>query len=124
MSPATRRPATDSVIIPLDTTSPVTDSVPVPLREIALPPAPPQPAWSSAATVGVYRRLLTPPEDELFRVGLAPFVRIFANCSWSDRVAVILNWLPCAPRADTTCVSVVPSPNEHVTVSGLAPGGA
>ena len=43
---------------------------------------------------------------------------------WSDRVAVNLNWLPCAPRADTTCVSVVPSPNEHVTVSGLAPGGA
>src|SRR6266567_4281716 len=124
MSPATRMPATDSVIVPLETMSPVTDRVPMPPMEMAVPPAPPHPAWFSAATVGVYRRLLTPPEDEPLRVGLAPLVRILANCSWSDRVAMNLNWLPCAPRADTTCVSVVPSPNEHVIVSGLAPGAA
>src|SRR5690242_11462045 len=101
MSPATRMPATDRAMVPLETTSPVTDRVPLPLIEIALPPAPPHPAWSKAAIVGVYRRLLTPPEDEPFKVGLAPLVRILPNCSWSDRVAVNLNWLPWAPRADT-----------------------
>src|ERR1700680_1974993 len=62
MSPATRSPAPESDTAPLETTSPLTFSVPAPAIVRALPPAPPHPAWSSAATAGVKRRLLTPPD--------------------------------------------------------------
>ena len=52
MSPATRTAPLDTETAPLDTMSPVTFRVPDPVTEIAAPPAPPHPAWSSAATAG------------------------------------------------------------------------
>src|SRR5260370_168407 len=52
MSPTTRSAEDDTVIAPLETTSPTTDRVPPPLSEIALPLAPPHPAWVSAHSAG------------------------------------------------------------------------
>src|SRR5438034_11131442 len=125
MSPATRTlpDATDTA--PLDTRSPAMFSVPVPLMLMALPPVPPvppHPAPSSAATVGVYRRLLTLPWVAAASVGLVPLVRTRPNWSWSVFVAVSWNWLPCGPITRATSVSTVPSENVHVTVHGDAPG--
>src|ERR1700686_2283513 len=122
MSPVTRRPAPDSDTAPLETTSPVTFNVPAPLIVRALPPAPPHPAWSSAATAGVKRRLLTPPDADPLIVGFPPLVRTLANWSWSGRLAERLNRLPRGPRLETTWVSTVPSEKLQVTVKGPAPG--
>src|SRR5713226_9438418 len=122
MSPATTRLAPETVMAPLDTTSPFTLRVPEPLIDSAVPPAPPHPAWLRAARAGVNRRLLTPPDAVLLSVGFDPLVRILANCSWRELVAVRVNRLPCAPRAETTWVSTVPPVKVQVTVTGLAPG--
>src|SRR3979490_2052169 len=109
MSPATLAVPADTEITPSDTRSPPSNSVPLPLIEMALPDVPPQPAWLSAAMVGEYSWLLTLPEALPARLGVAPLVRIRANWRGSERVAVMLNWLPRAPRADTTSVRTVPS---------------
>ena len=62
------------------------------------------------------------PEPVPPSVGLAPLVRMRANCSCSERVAVIANRLPCGPSEEATCVKTVPSENVHVTVNEAAPG--
>src|ERR1700687_2845694 len=98
-----------TLIAPLATASPRMARVPLPDTVSAAPGFPPQPAWSRAATVGEYSRLLTPPEAATAIVGEEPLVRIWPNWSARERLAVRRNLLPCAPAADTTCVSIVPS---------------
>src|SRR5258708_5148897 len=122
MSPPTLRLPLLTTIAPFETMSPRTSRLPAPETEIASPPTPPHPFWLSAARVGVYRRLFTPPEAVAASLGVAPLVRIRANCRSSDRVAVMVNWLPCGPSADTTWVSSVPSEYVQVTVYGTAVG--
>ena len=97
-------------------------SVPVPLMLMAFPPVPPQPDPSSAATVGVYRRLLTLPWAAAPSVGLVPLVRTRPNWSWSVFVAVSWNRLPCGPITRAVSVRTVPSEKVHVTVQGDAAG--
>src|ERR1700674_1890324 len=122
MSPVTRSPAPERETAPLETTSPITFNVPAPVSVRALPPAPPHPAWSSAATAGVKRRLLTPPDAAPVIVGLPPFVRTLANWSCSKRLPTRLKRLPWGPRLETTWVSTVPSAKLQVTVTGPATG--
>src|SRR5438093_385677 len=62
------------------------------------------------------------PRSPVHGLGAAPLVRMRANCSWRERVAVSVNRLPAAPSAETTCVSTVPSAYVQVTVRGPAPG--
>src|SRR5690242_3639399 len=116
MSPVTFMVPLVMEMVPADTTSPITLSVLPPFTVMAVPPAPPHPAWSSAAMAGVYARLLTEPPDVAARLGLVPLVRMAPNCSTSDLVAVMVNWLPCGPNADTDCRSDVPSLYVHVRV--------
>src|SRR5438445_13735756 len=99
MSPATRTPPEATDTAPLDTRSPAMFSVPVPLMLMAFPPVPPQPDPSSAATVGVYRRLLTLPWAAAPSVGLVPLVRTRPNWRWS--VVVAVRWNRLAYRAST-----------------------
>src|SRR5438132_12601048 len=122
MSPATRSapPATETD--PLLTRSPIMSAVPVPLMVIAAPPTPPHPAWSRAPTVGVYRRLFTPPCAPAPMVGFEPLVRTRPNSSARARVAVSWNLLPWGPIVLATSVRTVPSEYVQVTVQGLAPG--
>src|ERR1700676_359826 len=105
MSPATVTEPPATAIWPFETTSPPIERLPLPLTVMAAPDAPPQPAWLSAAMVGAYSRLLTLPPEDPVMMGLIPLVRIRPNCRGSGRVAVILNWLPRGPRADTTWVT-------------------
>src|SRR5437762_9137761 len=122
MSPPTRTAPAGTDTVPLLTTSPTTLSVPVPLTVMAWPAMPPHPLGSSAATVGEYRRLLTPPWEIEPSVGLTPFVSTLPN--WSRRLRVAVSWkrLPCGPRARATFVSTEPSECVHVTVHAAAPG--
>src|SRR5260370_39169713 len=113
MSPASRRLPPDTVIEPFDTRSPVMFRVPLPLTASAVPLAPPQPAWFSVATAGVYSWLFTLPVEVAARVGLVPLVRMRANCRSRVRLAPVLNWLPRAPSAFTTRVTDVPSAYVH-----------
>src|SRR5260370_42587516 len=99
MSPASRRLPPDTVIEPFDTRSPVMFRVPLPLTASAVPLAPPQPAWFSVATAGVYSWLFTLPGEVAAGVGLLPLVRMRAHCTSGVRLAPSLKWLPCAPRA-------------------------
>src|SRR5712664_3849290 len=64
--------------------------------------------------------MLLPPEAATS--GEPPLVRIRPNWSVSVRVAVNVKVLPPGPASATTCVSVVPSENVHVIVTGAAPG--
>src|SRR5579859_424518 len=110
MSPATcTLPPPVMETDPFDTRSPTTARVPPPLTTTALPVAPPQPAWLSAVRVGAYRRLLTLPVADDPIVGMAPLVRMRANCSGNARDAAMANRLPPGPIELTACVSTVPS---------------
>src|SRR6266851_2198396 len=110
-------------IAPLETMSPTMFKVPPDVVVIALPGMPPHPAGLRAATVGVYRRLFTLADAAAESCGADPLVRMRANWSTSERLALIVNWTPAAPRAVTTSVSTVPSGSEyvHLIVRGGAP---
>src|SRR5260370_40818698 len=101
MSPATLNEDDETEIAPLETTSPITDRVPPPLSEIALPLAPPHPAWVKAAPVGMERRLLTFPVAVPLMVGVDPLGRMRANRSCGDRAALSANSLPWGPATVT-----------------------
>src|SRR5260370_36663595 len=98
MSPASRRLPPDTVIEPFDTRSPVMFRVPLPLTASAVPLAPPQPAWFSVATAGVYSWLFTLPVEVAARVGLVPVVGGRANCRAGLRRAPLLDGRPRGPR--------------------------
>src|SRR5215467_11567688 len=110
------------VIAPFETTSPITFSVPPLGTEIAVPGVPPQPAVLRAARVGWNKRLLMllPPVAVTWAV--LPFVRMRANWRARLRVPASVKDAPDGPRLDTTWVSVVPSENVHVMVTGEVPG--
>src|SRR5260370_7913870 len=110
MSPASRRLPPDTVIEPFDTRSPVMFRVPLPLTASAVPLAPPQPAWFSVATAGVYSWLFTLPVEVAARGGLVPVVRMRANCRARVRLAPIVNLLPRAPTAFPPPVRPLPPP--------------
>src|SRR5712691_522366 len=94
-------------IAPLETTSPTMFKMPPDVVVIALPGMPPHPAWLKAAIVGVYRRLFTPAEAAAVSWGADPLVRMRANSSTSERVALIVNWTPAAPSEVTAWVRTV-----------------
>src|SRR6267378_6404250 len=76
-------------IAPLETTSPTTPRVPAEVVEIAAPGTPPHPASLSAAMVGEKRRLSTLPVAVAEMFGGTPLLKMRANCSCSERAAVI-----------------------------------
>src|SRR5450759_2411975 len=108
-------------IVPFDTRSPTTASVPPPVTDTALPGTPPHPAWSSAVIVGANRRLFTFALAADATRGVAPLVRMLANCSWSGLEALIVNCEPAGPSPATTCVRTVPSAYVQLMVRGGAP---
>src|SRR5260370_34291284 len=114
MSPASRRLPPDTVIEPFDTRSPVMFRVPLPLTASAVPLAPPQPAWFSVATAGVYSWVFTLPGEVAAGGGLGPLVRIRADCRARVRLAPNGNWLPRAPSAFPTWRRAVPSRDRPV----------
>ena len=63
---------------------------------------------------------MLPPEAATW--GATPLVRMRPNCRVSACVAANVKVLPPGPAFATTSVSVVPSENVHVMVTGAAPG--